>query len=33
MPDAPKAEVEDRVPVKSPAAKEPERKTLTTATR
>ncbi len=33
VPDAPKAEVEDRVPVKSPAAKEPERKTLTTATR
>ena len=33
VPDAPKAEVEDRIPVKSPAAKEPERKTLTTATR
>ena len=33
VPDAPKPEVEDRVPVKSPAAKEPERKTLTTATR
>ena len=33
VPDAPKPEVEDRIPVKSPAAKEPERKTLTTATR
>ena len=33
VPDAPKPEIEERIPVGSPAAKEPERKTLTTVTR